>query len=460
MHRQVEFTRQDLLNKVWAQPVLKVAREIGVSDVALAKACRKASIPLPARGHWAIPENRRPKQPTLPSVPAEHPGRVVFSVLDPEHRPVVVRPMTLQPRIPVPDQLESPHRLVTVTLKALKRAKPTDGRIHVSGASALDVSISPGQADRAVRILDTLIKACEPLGMRWSTGQEGTRIRCDGEHIQVRLHETLSKQPVEPPPRKTGTRQLDYGGLWYPKYEWVSKGRLSFLVEDYVANGARRAWAGSTTTPLEAKLHEIVVGLPLIAAGIGQKREEREAWQHQWEREQARRKEAARQAEIQRRLRQTRAVTEPMGAVIPPARLLRCRGGRNCSAGTREAAGGRGMVGLGAPASRRAEPARRPSNGYLRSPGDTRRLVLQRASKARGGLVDVLVAARSRWRSGQNLVIGANRTVRKCVSQERSYRTSSFLSPLPFRALIFTTREISAHRHYAAAIRSPEAEAR
>lgn len=303
MHRQVEFTRQALFDKVWTEPVLKVAREIGVSDVALAKVCRKAGIPLPGRGHWAIPENRRPKQPTLPNVPAEDPGKVVFSVLDLEHCPVVVRPGSLEPRIPVPDQLESPHRLVTATLTALKRAKPADGRIHVSGTSVLDVSISPGQTDRAVRILDTLIKACEPLGMRWSTGQEGTRIHCEGEHIRVRLHETLSKQPVEPPSRKAGTRQPDHGGLWYPRYEWVSKGRLSFVVEDYVANGARRMWAGSTTTPLEAKLHEIVMGLPLIAAGIRQKREEREAWQRQWEQEQALRKEAARQAEIQRRLR-------------------------------------------------------------------------------------------------------------------------------------------------------------
>jgi hypothetical protein len=303
MYRQVEFSRQTLFDRVWATPVLKLAREIGVSDVALAKACRKVGIPLPGRGHWAIPENRRPKQPKLPSAPPDHPGKVVFSVLDLEHRPAPARSITPRPRILVPDQLESPHRLVTTTLKALKHAKPSDGRIHVSGANGLDVSISPGQADRAVRIIDALIKASELLGMRWSIGQEGTRVYCEGEHIRVRLHETLSKQPIEPPPRKPSRRQPDYAGLWYPRYDWVSKGRLTFMVEDYVANGARRVWASTTATPLEAKLHDVVSGLPLIAAGIRQKREEREAWQRQWEEEQTRRKEAARQAEIQRRLR-------------------------------------------------------------------------------------------------------------------------------------------------------------
>ncbi|RYG98469.1 MAG: hypothetical protein EON58_07055, partial [Alphaproteobacteria bacterium] len=53
MYKQVEFTREDLHAKVWALPLLVIAREIGVSDVALGKACRKAKIPLPGRGYWA-----------------------------------------------------------------------------------------------------------------------------------------------------------------------------------------------------------------------------------------------------------------------------------------------------------------------------------------------------------------------------------------------------------------------
>jgi hypothetical protein len=303
VYQQVEFTRQALFEKVWSTPVLKVAAEIGVSDVAVAKACRKAEIPLPSRGHWAMPEERRPKQPKLPAAPSGHAGSVYFNAVSPEHRQAVARPASLGPRIPVPDRLDEPHKLVTATLKALRKAKPADNRVHVSGASALDVSVSPEQTDRAMRLLDTLIKACESLGMRWSVGEKGTVVACYGEQIRVHLHETLSKQTIAPPPRKTTARQPDYTSAWYPRYEWVSKGRLSFLVEDHVANGARRVWATTTATPLEDKLHEIVAGLPLVAVGIRQHREEREEWQRRYELEQARRKEAARQAEVQRRLR-------------------------------------------------------------------------------------------------------------------------------------------------------------
>ena len=45
--------REDLHKLVWTAPVSEVAARIGISDVGLAKACRRAEIPIPARGFWA-----------------------------------------------------------------------------------------------------------------------------------------------------------------------------------------------------------------------------------------------------------------------------------------------------------------------------------------------------------------------------------------------------------------------
>jgi hypothetical protein len=47
------YKREELYEKVWAHPIQKVAKEYGVSDVALAKACKRRGIPLPGRGYWA-----------------------------------------------------------------------------------------------------------------------------------------------------------------------------------------------------------------------------------------------------------------------------------------------------------------------------------------------------------------------------------------------------------------------
>jgi hypothetical protein len=48
-----EFTRQELYDLVWSKPISKLAPEIGVSGVAIAKACDRADIPVPPRGYWA-----------------------------------------------------------------------------------------------------------------------------------------------------------------------------------------------------------------------------------------------------------------------------------------------------------------------------------------------------------------------------------------------------------------------
>jgi hypothetical protein len=47
------FTREELYDLVWSRPISKLAKELGVSDVGLAKACKRADVPLPGLGYWA-----------------------------------------------------------------------------------------------------------------------------------------------------------------------------------------------------------------------------------------------------------------------------------------------------------------------------------------------------------------------------------------------------------------------
>lgn len=50
--QSIRVPRHDLYEKVWSQPITKLAHEYGISDVALAKICRKLDIPYPGRGYW------------------------------------------------------------------------------------------------------------------------------------------------------------------------------------------------------------------------------------------------------------------------------------------------------------------------------------------------------------------------------------------------------------------------
>ena len=47
------FTRRELYERVWAEPISALAKTLQVSDVWLAKTCRLSDIPLPPRGYWA-----------------------------------------------------------------------------------------------------------------------------------------------------------------------------------------------------------------------------------------------------------------------------------------------------------------------------------------------------------------------------------------------------------------------
>jgi hypothetical protein len=53
VYRQTStWNRQELDEEVWQFPLRKLAVEYGISDVDLAKVCRKLEIPLPGLGHW------------------------------------------------------------------------------------------------------------------------------------------------------------------------------------------------------------------------------------------------------------------------------------------------------------------------------------------------------------------------------------------------------------------------
>jgi len=70
------YERAKLYEEVWKEPVLVVAKRYRVSDVALAKACRKLGVPLPQRGYWARIRagGKVPPRPPLP--PYESPSGI------------------------------------------------------------------------------------------------------------------------------------------------------------------------------------------------------------------------------------------------------------------------------------------------------------------------------------------------------------------------------------------------
>lgn len=73
--------RKDLYERVWQTPMVRLAKEYGISDQGLAKICKRHAIPLPPRGHWVRKETGKTVvQVPLPDLPEGGSDQVKITV--------------------------------------------------------------------------------------------------------------------------------------------------------------------------------------------------------------------------------------------------------------------------------------------------------------------------------------------------------------------------------------------
>src|SRR5476649_1059212 len=108
-----QLTREQLYEKVWTTPTTQVAAELGISDVALAKRCKKLNVPKPSLGYWAkVEAGQKPEKVPLLSAPEP----VKYEPLD---APVPAK-------LSLPEEKEDLHLVVVELRVALREAKPDD----------------------------------------------------------------------------------------------------------------------------------------------------------------------------------------------------------------------------------------------------------------------------------------------------------------------------------------------
>lgn len=160
-------TRATLYEQVWAQPMLQLAKQYRVSSNAVAKACRKANIPVPPRGYWAKLQHgkRVMKRPPLPPAPKDRSETVTIrpTSLPVGSNPVVderaVVEQSPENRILVPEQLRRPHPLIRQVAAALATTDTIERGMRCSrsggNTAVLDVRVTSGARRRALRLLDS-----------------------------------------------------------------------------------------------------------------------------------------------------------------------------------------------------------------------------------------------------------------------------------------------------------------
>lgn len=158
------YERETLYEQIWAEPVRDVAKRYDVSDVYLARVCRKLSVPVPGRGYWAKPKARRPPRPPLPKLTPQDALRMsrIGQRRSAEQRLCQQAADSAKSEVSpivVAETLDDPHGLVAQTQRRLRRAKVLQGVVSGRAYGLLDLSVSPEALDRGLRIFDALLKA-------------------------------------------------------------------------------------------------------------------------------------------------------------------------------------------------------------------------------------------------------------------------------------------------------------
>lgn len=292
MTKTIQVTRRELYEGVWSEPMTKLAKKYGISDVALGKVCRKHSIPLPGAGHWAkVAAGKRFSRPPLPDN-----GSTEISISPPEkekaeqaqNRLALAHQLAEIPaELLVPQTISKPHRLTVLTKEFLKSRKPEMyGLVSCWPPRGYSLAVSPHQVGRALRILDTLVKAFEKAGFEIVVDEKEHELQVVilGEAIPFRMREAYAQVPIPLEKREKG--------IFSRSYDYHPKGVLSIQLPKYL-DQVKSSWSDGKK-PLEENLATVFEGILVAAVRYKERSDELAAWKADFrERERIRAEEEA-----------------------------------------------------------------------------------------------------------------------------------------------------------------------
>jgi hypothetical protein len=273
----IQFTRRELYDAVWSKSCQKLAEDLGISDVALAKTCKRMGIPRPSLGYWArvVAGEKVPKIP-LPDPQAGQDKIVTFDVAANRKRREEWRSTnsdvdSLAVDLVLPPEEVELHPVAQRHLRAFEKKKPgEDGFVNVVARDLFRCDVAPSTAGRLCRALHAILVELEARGCKLKAGSSefsSLRILKGPDDLTISCSE--SREQVEREPTQEEKRK--------PSWTWQLKGtrptgRLGFEV---LASGlrGRRTWTESAGKPLEEILGIVVEKVEVTFRGFEDQRQ-------------------------------------------------------------------------------------------------------------------------------------------------------------------------------------------
>ncbi len=280
MDEPVKLTRKQLYELVWSKPILQLAKEFNLSDVGLAKICKRYNIPRPERGYWAKLEHGKPvKKELLPdnknneeiilgaSFEEKNKKNISYTQQIKEKRMQYPIYQNLQHCHPIAREIKSNGWIENYRYPKL---------FHPEGIERKRIMVSKALRNRALLFLNSLFIYLEDRGHEvkmyhqkhdyYGRNEISPNLIINGEEIEFIIREKMTQ--YEKP------KEHD----WDSKYSYKPSGKLIFEIDSYYAK--RQTWSDGIMHKLEDYLYDIILNILMAARKL--KENNRTAW-HQEE---------------------------------------------------------------------------------------------------------------------------------------------------------------------------------
>ena len=260
-----------------------LATRYGISNVALAKACRRYNIPVPERGYWAKKKAgkgvqqrplsiRSPGMSDTVTVGAEY-GSANCAASDRELLETTPEPPVFEHsldevtaevraaigKVSVPKVMNHPHRLIAKLLAAdeARRKKVVESPFLLGWDDPL---FDTPFERRRLRLLNAIFTALDRYGVKpWLSDKEarGLGINIHGQRVLFSLDDANVKESYDSYPYKRCANPSGKLKITIQSGSWTNK--------------SKRAWEDAKGLPLEKVITDIVI--ELIVAGEKQYRD-------------------------------------------------------------------------------------------------------------------------------------------------------------------------------------------
>lgn len=293
-----QYNREELYQKVWEKPLIRVAEQYGVSAVALGRVCRKLSVPVPGRGHWAKlahgqPGARKPDLQRLDKVPVVYRSeRAQLKQNAPDRsNPELTAIDELLASGALDSPIDSgvkPRSLIRETASLLRSRSRKDehGRLLPRESGGLNILVTEGTLDRALQVMSRVLSVLEKQDLSVEISEQGSTVaHIEGQQITFGIEEPIRKVVTQKPRVPNPTDRWDYDEI--VTYEPSRGLALTIHSGSWQTRGMRAKWSDAKIQRIENMIPDFVAGLMRIAVVLRQKAEE-EKWRELAEQKRAR----------------------------------------------------------------------------------------------------------------------------------------------------------------------------